>query len=102
MGSAGVCGLVAVVPLHAHAVSEHAQMAVGIDKAGLDMASVGVKHLPLPILGALLHGAHLGDLVPPDGHISSGDGQSVHGVDGSIDNQHRFPFPGGGIRPPSR
>ncbi len=49
VGGAGVGGLVAVVPLKAHGVPEHPQVAVGVHKAGLDMPALGVKRLPLPV-----------------------------------------------------
>ena len=88
VGGAGVGGLVAVVPLNAGGVPEHPQVAVGIHKAGLDVSPLGVEDLPLPALGTLLHGAGPGDLVPPDIHIASGDGEALHGVDGAVDNQH--------------
>ena len=94
MGGAGIGGLVAVIPLHTHCIPEHPQMAVGVHKAGLDVPALGVEHLSLPLLGTLLHGPEAGDLVPPDLHISSRDGEALHGMDRSVDNQHFISFPG--------
>ena len=94
VGGAGIGGLIAVIPLHAHRVPEHPQMAVGVHKAGLDMPALGVKQLALPLLGTLLHGTEAGDLVPPDLHIAPGDGKALHGVDRSVDDQHFVSFPG--------
>ena len=94
MGGAGIGGLVAVIPLHTHCIPEHPQMAVGVHKAGLDVPALGVEHLSLPLLGTLLHGPEAGDLVSPDLHISSGDGEALHGMDCSVDNQHFISFPG--------
>ena len=88
VGGAGVGGLVAVVAFKADSIPEHTQVAVGIHETGQDVAALGVDDLPLPVLGALLHGSDLRDLAPGHGHIAAGDGQVVHGVDGTVDDEH--------------
>ena len=74
VGGTGVGSLVPVVGLKAQGVTEHPQMTMGVNKAGQDMALACVQGLSLPVVGALLHRPHLGNLVPRHGHISVGDG----------------------------
>ena len=88
VGGAGVGGLVAVVPLEAQGIPEHAQVAVCVDEAGQDVALVGVQDLPLPVAGALFHKADPPDLSLPDVHKAVGDVRRVDGVYGTVDNEH--------------
>ena len=88
VGGAGVSGLVAVVPLKAHGVPEHPQVAVGVHEARQDVPPPGIQRLPLPVGGTLLHRSHLPDLSLPYGYKPVVDGRSVHGVHRSVNDQH--------------
>ena len=94
VGGTGIRSFVSVIPLYTHCIPEHPQMTVGIHKSWLDMPALGIKYLALPLLGTLFHRPKSGNLLPPDLHISSGNCESLHGMNRSVDDQHCVSFPG--------
>ena len=89
---AGGGGLVQVILRAAAAVK--AQVAVGVDKAGEDMAPGRVDEAAG---GGVLrqggHGAHLADAAALDQDKAVGDDAVFHGVDYAVDNEHGLFLP---------
>ena len=66
-------------------------MAVDVNESGQDVPPPGIHHAGRPrVSGQRGHGPHLGDPAALDGDKAVGDGPVLHGVDHTVDNEHRL------------
>ena len=80
-------GLVAVLTLPAQTLFRDADVGVGIDKTGQNIAALGIQYFT-GISGRIFHGSAAGDFSIFKVHVTAGDGCPFHGHQNTVLHAH--------------